>query len=148
MLEIRQIADHLGLSEHQTRRVLRALGSLLQGSIRRGRDNRILLDDSAVAILDRAVSLWRGGIPLKDLAQSLAKELQEQRDNGDKRTAGLSPDRENPVQDPCESYRIMIEHLEDEVRWLRSQLELLQQRALPSPRRRWRWPPWRQGGST
>jgi hypothetical protein len=141
MLEIRQIADRLGLSEHQARRLLRALDSLLQGSIRRGRDNRILLDSGAVAILDRAVALWRDGIPLRDLHQTIADELKNGPDDGQKPVNGLAPNREQPTQDPCESYRVMIAHLEDEVRWLRSQLEELQRRALPpAGSRRWRWP--------
>jgi len=141
MLEIRQIADRLGLTEHQVRRLLRALDTLLQGSIRRGRDNRILLPDSAVAILDRAVALWRGGIPLKDLRQALAEELQDQRDEGGKQPSGLALEQAKPMRDPCEGYRAMIAHLEEEVRWLRSQLEKLQQQALPpvGSRRRWPW---------
>jgi hypothetical protein len=134
MLEIKQIAGRLGLSEHQTRRILRALDPLLQGFIRRGRDNRILLDSGAVAILDRAVALWRDGIPLQSLYQAIANELNNAPSNGQEEAAGLARNPKQPAQDPCESYRMMVAHLEEEVRWLRSQLEELQQRALPPPR--------------
>jgi len=139
MLEIKQVAERLGLSEHQTRRVLRALDTVLRGFVKRGRDNRILLDDRAIAILDRAVALWRSGIPLRDLHQAVADELNNTDSNRGERDSGLAPNRANPAQDLCESHRLMISHLEEEVRWLRAQLEELQQRALPpTGSRRWR----------
>lgn len=143
MLEVRQLADRLGLSEHQTRRLLRSLDGVLRGHLKRGRDNRILVDDGAIAILDRAVALWRGGIPLRDLGQTIAGEMEEGAPHaGD----GPAPNPERPASNrcpTCEAYRKQIEHLEGEVRWLRSRLEELQARALPpAGSRPWSW--WRR----
>jgi hypothetical protein len=76
MLEITAIQDRLGLSEHQTRRLLRALDTVLQPYVKRGTDNRILLDGSAIAILERGKDLWRSsGIPLTSLSETVAQEL-------------------------------------------------------------------------
>jgi hypothetical protein len=77
MLELRDLQSRFGLSEHQARRLLRALAPVLRGRVRRGRDNRILLDDGACAIIERAVGLWRSGVALRDLSQTVASELGE-----------------------------------------------------------------------
>lgn len=133
MLEVRQLADRLGLSEHQTRRLLRSLDGVLQGHVRRGRDNRILVDHSAIALLDRAVSLWREGIPLRNLSETIANELQNRSSHVENGKV-LKPEQpmQNHHQCPtCNAYRQQIEHLEGEIRWLRDQLEELQARALP-----------------
>lgn len=75
MLELKAVAKRVGLSEHQARRVLRGLTPLLQPHIKRGKDNRILVDDSGVAIVERAIELWQGGKPLNRLCAALTEEL-------------------------------------------------------------------------
>ena len=101
MLELKAVADRVGLSEHQVRRLLRALDPVLQGLSKRGRDNRILLEDGAVAILDRAVALWRGGLPLRDLSQTVGQEMGGGPTDG---RNGFVPNRDEPVPHHCPAY--------------------------------------------
>lgn len=73
MLEIPVIAKRVGKSEHQLRRVLRALTPLLDGRTKRGKDNRILVDDSGLALIERAVELWSGGSTRNDKGTSVVQ---------------------------------------------------------------------------
>lgn len=76
MWELKDVENRFGLSEHQARRLVRALAPVLRDHVKRGRDNRLLLDDSALVILERAVGLWRDGVSLRDLSQTVAGELE------------------------------------------------------------------------
>lgn len=98
MLELKAVANHLGLSEHQARRVLRALTPVLQAGIKRGRDNRILVENGDLAIMERAVALWHGGLPLRDLSQTVASELGNGNYHG---SVSLVPNLAKPPSDHC-----------------------------------------------
>jgi hypothetical protein len=142
MLELRDLQSRFGLSEHQARRLLRALAPVLRGRVRRGRDNRLLLDDGACAIVERAVELWRSGIPLRDLWQSVAGEM---RDPASHWPSGGELDQAKPPQDQCplcQSRDALIAHLREENAWLRAKLDEALSRipALPpAPARLSRW---------
>lgn len=98
MLELKDIENRFGLSEHQARRFVRALAPVLRDHLRRGRDNRLLLDDGALAILDRAVSLWRDGVPLRDLCQTVMREIG---DSAPYRHDGHAQNITQPLSDRC-----------------------------------------------
>jgi len=123
MLEVRDIEGRFGLSEHQARRLLRALAPVLHGRVRRGKDNRILLDDGALAIIERAVGLWRSGITLRELSQAIISEI---RDPTSLSPNGREPDQTKPLPDhcpTCQARDALIAHLRDENAWLRAKLD-------------------------
>jgi hypothetical protein len=139
MLELRDLQSRFGLSEHQARRLLRALAPVLRGRVRRGRDNRLLVDDGACAIVERAVELWRSGTALRDLSQSIASELGDPASHW---PSGGEPDQAKPSQCPlCQSRDALIAHLREENAWLRAKLDeaLARIPALPAPARLSRW---------
>ena len=134
MLGLGDLQSRLGLSEHQARRVLRALAPVLHGRVRRGKDNRILLDDGALAIIERAVGLWRSGIALRDLCQTIATELGE--------SAKYSPAGGMSDRCPaCAAREELIRELKADKERLVKLIEELQARipALPAPARLSRW---------
>jgi len=134
MIELKDVENRFGLTEHQTRRLLRALAPVLHGHVRRGRDNRLLLDDGACAILERAVSLWRSGITLRDLCQTVASELSESSSHS---SHALAPDQ----CQACQVREELIRELKADKERLLKMLEELQARlpALPAPPGLSRW---------
>jgi hypothetical protein len=141
MMELKDIQSRFGLSEHQARRLLRALAPVLRGRVRRGRDNRILLDDGACAIIERAVELWRSGVALRDLSQTVASEMGDVTSHW---PSGGELDQAKPSQDQCplcQSRDALIAHLREENAWLRAKLDeaLARIPALPAPARLSRW---------
>jgi hypothetical protein len=134
MLELKDIQSRFGLSEHQARRLLRALAPVLRGRVRRGRDNRILLDDGACAIVERAVGLWRSGVALRDLSQTVASELGESAMYSD--AAGT-----HERCQACAAREELIRELRADKERLLRLVEELQARipALPAPARLSRW---------
>jgi hypothetical protein len=141
MLELKDVEGRFGLSEHQARRLLRALEPVLQGRVKRGRDNRLLLSDDALAILERAVGLWRDGLPLRDLGPTVAAEL----GNGAPcEHNGAAQDHAKPPSDHCPACQVR----EELIRELRADKERLLQlledaqaqvRAMLPPPRRSLW---------
>jgi hypothetical protein len=134
MLELKDIQSRFGLSEHQARRLLRALAPVLRGRVRRGRDNRLLLDDGACAIVERAVGLWRSGVALRDLSQTVASELGESAMYSD---AVATHER----CQACAAREELIRELRADKERLLRLVEELQARipALPAPARLSRW---------
>lgn len=145
MLELRAIADRVGLSEHQTRRVLRALAPVLESRTKRGRDNRILIDTNGLAIIERGVELWKDGNPLNGLCDAVTAELA---DVPSARADGVTKGPSNPTEpksiqrqidfDPTAALvdllKQQIEHQNEELLEMRRRLQALEERvpALPS----------------
>ncbi len=121
MLELKTVADRCGLSEHQARRVVRALSPVLQDRLKRGKDNRILLDNSALMIVDRAVNLWRGGLPLQNVSQTVATEITNGAKTGADGLTDRLPNHEQPTHNHCTT----CEAREDLVKELRTDKERL-----------------------
>ena len=135
MLTVNDLADRLGLSVPQTRRLLRSVDSVVQSGVSRGRSNQIRISPDIVGVLDRARSLWvDNGLTLDDLPDALRAEL-----NGDN---PVSDGDSKPSNGLSEGWRRYVEHLEtelerrdDTIAWLRDRVEELEQRALPPARR-------------
>lgn len=147
MLELKAVADRLGLSEHSARRLLRALAPMVDDHIKRGKDNRLLIQSGALAILDRAASLWSDGQTLQDLSKTIQHELGKASTD---HANGLAPNRENPASDhhcgACDVRDQMIQELRADKARLLEQLDTAQDQVramLPSVsegrRRMGRW---------
>jgi len=143
---IRDLATILGYSQDQVRVRLERFAQALEGHIRKGRYNRIEVDNTGLAILQRAKALEELHGDLRTVQTLLRKEL----GNGD----GTQPPNHdgNGAKQPLDACAKLIQTLEREVadlreenQWLRRMLEELQRRSLPPSKRRlwtwWRW--WR-----
>ena len=104
----------------------------------------------AIGILDRAAQLKASGVPLARLAQVLKDELGQDGkpgSDGDSGAQTLALEPANHLQALLEAKEALIEELHrDRDYWrelalkLQAQVEELQHRALPAPKRRWwRW---------
>jgi len=140
---IRDLANILGYSQDQVRVRLERFSQALEGHIRKGRYNRIEVDNAGLAILQRAKALEERHGDLRTVQTLLRKEL----GNGD----GTQPPNHdgNGVKQPLDAWVKLVQTLEREVadlreenRWLRGMLEELQRRSLPPPKRRWTWWRW------
>ena len=140
---IKDLATILGYSQDQVRVRLDRFHQALEGHIRKGRYNRIEVDNTGLAILQRAKQLEELHGDLRTVRTLLGKELP----NGD----GTHPPNHdgNGVKQPSDAWAKLVQTLEREVadlreenRWLRGMLEELQRRSLPPPKRRWTWWRW------
>lgn len=134
MLEIPQIAGRLGLTEPQSRRLLKSLDTVLEGFVTHGRDNRILVQTDAIGILDRAAQLWRDdGLTLAQLPDALKAELDKDQPVSDR----LQPPTNGHRCPTCAAKDDLVEELREQNRWLRERVEELEVKALPHGRPWW-----------
>lgn len=135
MLGIEALANRLGQSEDQTRRLIDALGGVLRPHIHRGAKNALLVDQAGLAILERAVELKSQGIRLSELGATVAQEV-----NG----SALGP-QEAPAEqreaacDSCTQRDRMIDLLERQLEKAERERDEYRQLALPNPDRRPWW---------
>ena len=129
-----------GLTSKQVYDRLRLLSETLNDYITIGRNGRKLLSEQGFVIFNRLLELEREGLTSQAAVNLIAAEMKPE----DEAAKTQSPnDGESEV---IRSLKLTIDILREENRWLRSQLEELQQRALPPAgglRRRW-WSWWRR----
>jgi len=76
MTTIKQLADALGLSTRAVRSRINALDGLLDAYQRRGKGNRLVFTQEALAILKRLEELREEeGLPIRKAAERVRKEL-------------------------------------------------------------------------
>lgn len=140
MYSVADLERLTGLTRKQVYDRLRLLSEVLNDHIIKGRNGKKLISEQGFAIFNRLLKLERQGLTGNAAVKRMAEELTELESKGDK---GQLDDKQSEV---IQSLKLTIEILRDENRWLRSQLEELQQRALPPPggsQRRW-WSWWRR----
>jgi DNA-binding transcriptional LysR family regulator len=135
VLTLQDLAHKYGLTLRQVRWRVAQLDGLLQSHLFTGANGRVTLDDAGVAIFDRLIQLERDNLSLAAAVSRLSAEL-----SGEQTPSSPTPLGSGPSCPACAAYLRQIEHLEEEVRWLRARLEELETRAPPPPRRRWWWP--------
>jgi len=158
MLTVDLLANRLGLSPWQTRRLIYALRPVLGGLLKSAKGRPLEVSPQAIGILERAVELKASGIPLGRLAEVVQSELGgngKERNNGDSEAQTLALEPASHLQALLEAKDALIEELRrDRDRWrdlamrLERQVEELQRLALPAPRRRRWWWPFGQRGQT
>jgi len=136
MIGIEQAAHALGLSERQVYRRVSAVRSVLSDHIRKGENNRLLLDGSAVEIL-RAVEDYRKA------GYSVSQSIERIRDSisgNEGENTGKPEESSSPITDSLT--RALIAEKDERIRELRERVEFLEARierleplALPRPRR-------------
>jgi len=131
MLPINEAAAALGLTHRQTYRRISTLRPILAPHIRRGEKGKLLLDSSAIEILRRAEALRSEGLTIPDAMATIRDEMSG--------SAGGEAGRATGNADLVDVLRRENEHLRDEIRWLRAQVDELRPLALPRPRRWFAW---------
>lgn len=123
MYSVGELVRILGLrTETQVRNRIEAIRDLMEPHLQRGPNNRILVDERGLELLRALQALCESGKTLKEAAQTLRTE------------AGRVWDESRPPADAQD--RALVQHLEEEIRFLR---ELLRGRQAPRP---W-WEEWR-----
>ncbi len=137
MLTIEQASKSLGLSPRQLRRRLEETRPLLSRYIRRGPNNRLLLDGGAIEVLRTIEDYRANGYTVKQAMDAIADSIEGKEQDKGERSIG---------NQPVEVWEMLIaekdariQSLESEVTFLRQRVEELTARALPRPRRWW-WP--------
>lgn len=75
MLTLKAISKRYELTAKQTRNLWQAVGPTLAPYTERGANNAVLVNESAIPVLDRAMQLKREGLSLSAVADRLAHEL-------------------------------------------------------------------------
>lgn len=134
MYSVADLERLTGLTRKQVYDRLRFLSEILNEHVTIGRNGKKLLSEQGFAIFNRLLELEREGLTGQAAATLITKELTSEKGTGDTQSSN------NSESEVISSLKLTIEILREENRWLRSQLEELQQRALPPVgglRRRW-----------
>ena len=131
---IQEVAKALGVSVRGVRLRVDALRGIIDAHLRQGENNRMLFDGEALAILRRLEELRdAAGISIRQAASQIREELGSNKVNGQSQTAS-QPTSRDALAVENELLRRQVDRLEEEVRWLRQQVDTLRPLALPRPR--------------
>jgi hypothetical protein len=139
MYSVADLERLTGLTSKQVYDRLRLLSEVLDGHITVGRNGKKLISEQGFAIFNRLLELERQGLTGQTAVNQIADELKAP--TSKEETPSLSAGETEVIG----SLKLTIEILREENRWLRSQLESLQQLALPpagGARRHW-WTWWK-----
>lgn len=146
LLSLADLAQAMGLSERQVRRRIAEARPLLAGHLQTGKAGAILVDSGGLEILRRVQALTDQGVSMALAVEIIRAELtpggNERTPGGNApATAGVAPaDWGQLIQAKDELIAVLraqVDHLTAEVAFLRRQVDELQPRALPPPRRAW-----------
>ena len=130
MHTIKELKDILGYSSDQLRLRLDKFRPILNESVRRGDNNKILLDDNGLEILRRAKDLEKQNIPLNDIPNRLEKEINQNGNNASDNLAqtdqSLIEEKEKRIQELKER----INELHEDKQYLKTQVNELQQKLI------------------
>lgn len=130
MHSINDLQDILGYTSDQLRLRLEKLNPILTETIRRGKNNKILVTDSGLEILRRAKQLEESNTPLNEIAEKLEKEMDQNKKNTSDDLAqtdrSLIEEKNRRIEDLMDR----IDELKEDKRYWRNQAEELQQKLI------------------
>jgi len=118
MLTVNDLTEVLGLSEHQVRRRINALGDVIEGYLERGKKGRLEVNSSGLELLKRLEGLHKDGNTISEAVDIIREET---KDNTNTKDVNRSPNQANP--ELITELRDRINELQEDKRQLRSQLE-------------------------
>jgi len=147
MYTIPDLQRATGYSRDQLRDRLGLLRAALATDLQRGPRNKIVVGDRTLAALKRMVELEREGLAPQIAAGEVIREMGNHDGDGDPNVAPslrmLLAEKDRLI----EELRRDKTYLQEQLARALEQLEELQRRALPPPRRRW-WPwSWNKTGA-
>lgn len=140
MYSVADLERLAGLTSKQVYDRLRLLSEVLDGHITVGRNGKKLISEQGFTIFNRLLELERQGLTGQAAVKQIAGELKRPTSTDE------TPSSTASESEVVGSLKLTIEILREENRWLRSQLENLQQAALPpagGARRHW-WNWWKR----
>ena len=142
MIGIEQAADALGLTTRQVYRRLSAVRPVLSGHLRRGENNRLLLDGSAVEILRAVEDYRKAGVTVDQAIERIRDSVGGKPGGNGGEPEGNAPGVPEPwahiIAAKDETIRTKdetIRMLQEEAAHLREEVARLLPLALPAPRR-------------
>lgn len=151
MHSVKDLTEILGYTTDQVRTRLDRLRITLDEHIRRGENNKILVTDSGLSILQRAKELEKQNIPLKDIPNHLDGELSNIDREGEPSLgqADLIQEKEKRIgelQGRIEDLKSRINQLEQDKTYLRNKVDEFETKLLTGKtngkgitRRIWEW---------
>jgi len=128
---VRELVSLLGLStENQVRNRIEAIRDLLLPHLRRGPNNQLLLTEEGLRLLRELHVLCETGHTLKEAANILRFKTEIESKTGEEVSyeSGKKPTKEENAADG--GWRLLLEHLAQEVRDLSERVRLLEARVL------------------
>ena len=135
MIGIEQAAKTLGLSERQLYRRVSSVRPLLTDHLRKGENNRLLLDGSAIEILRTVEDYRKEGRTVSQSIERIRDSISGNRPENSGKSAGNAPEISEPWQLVIAAKDEMITAQREEIAHLRAENERLLPLALPAPRR-------------
>jgi len=143
MYGIEELKRATGYTDSQVRDRLALLSPILGRDLHRGKRGKILVGDKILAALRRMAELESRGLSPREAQTRILEELGNGHKGGESTFAQGSPRSPEVaiLRELVEELRQDRDHWRDLALKLQSQLEELQRRALPAPRRRrwWKW---------
>ncbi len=119
MYDLTKLAQILGMEEQDVYTRIYKFRPLLENYIRRGKKNKILLENNGLEILKRIKELEQEGHTFKTIQSLIAEELKAKNDS-----ASSTPERDNSQVEP---HQDLVELLREQILFLQKQVEYLQQ---------------------
>ena len=135
MIGIEQAAQSLGLSSRQLYRRISSVRPVLSGYLRRGENNRLLLDGSALKILRAVEDYRRTGDTVDQAVERIQQSIDGKGPENGGEPKGNGPEISEPWKMVIAAKDETIRLLQDENVHLRGEVERLLPLALPAPRR-------------
>jgi len=123
MLSVSDLTDILGLSDSAVRRRIEALNGVIDPYIKRGKQNKLLIDSSGLNVLRRLEGLREEGKTIDEAVAEIEEETGEiGRDEATGNTEELTG-KHRETSDREALLREQIDQLKDQVKYLRNQVE-------------------------
>jgi len=135
MIGIDKAAEALGLSERQVYRRISDARPVLSGHVRKGENNKLLLDGSAVEILRAVEDCRKTGLTVSQSIARIRDSIGGNRPENTGKRAEIAPETAEPWKLIIAAKDETIEALKAENAHLRGEVERLMPLALPAPRR-------------
>jgi len=135
MTGIGQAAKALGLTERQVYRRISDARPVLSSHIRKGENNKLLLDGSAIEILRAVEDYRKSGLTVPQSVERIRDSISEKRPETIGKPAENALDMSEPWQLLIAAKDEMIAAQREEIAHLRGEVDRLMPLALPSPRR-------------
>lgn len=135
MTGIEQAAKALGLTERQVYRRISDARPVLSDHIRKGENNKLLLDGSAIAILRSVEDYRKAGHTVSQSVERIRDSISGNQPETTRKPAGNAPEIAEPWQLVIAAKDEMISAQREEIAHLRGEVERLLPLALPAPRR-------------
>lgn len=130
MYSINELEGILGYTSDQIRLRLEKLKPILTETVRRGKNNKILVTDNGLEILKRAKQLEERDIPLNEIREKLENEMDQSEEQASAKSTETDQNLVEEKNKRIEDLQDRIEELREDKRYWRNQAEELQQKLI------------------